>query len=180
MNEHAPRTDGHMRVEIGIDGKPYEVWDPRAAAAAPAAAPAPVASAMPGNAGAPDALRPAVDEGWQPAPVYQRGSAEAAVLAAPRRTTEFNHYATYSLGLGIFSLFLAAVLGVTGAGGIGVLASLALAAGGAYYGMRAHSAGLRGFCTNGRLGLVGLIISAIAALVGLVVFLRPLVMIATM
>jgi hypothetical protein len=93
------------------------------------------------------------------------------MLETPRRTMEFNHYAWYSLGLGGVA-FLGAVLGwIFNGAGMPAFIGLGFAGVGAYFGLRSHNAGLRGFCTNGRLGLAGLIVAVVAAagIVGLVV-----------
>jgi hypothetical protein len=84
---------------------------------------------------------------------------------------EMNHYAWFSIGLAVAAVIGLAVYWVTGSGGALPYATFAMGAAGSYYGMRAHNAGLRGFCTNGRMGLVGLVLSALAAVGTIVVVL---------
>jgi hypothetical protein len=91
------------------------------------------------------------------------------VLQAPRTSIELNHYAWYSIGLAVAAVIGLAVYSVTGSGGALPYATFAMGSAGSYYGMRAHNAGLRGFCTNGRLGLVGMVLSALAAVGTIVV-----------
>ena len=145
MNEHVPQGEGQRRTEIGLDGKPFEVWEP---------APQPIRATTP----------PPSPTDWVGDSYYPRGAAETAMLQTPRRSMELNHYAWYSLGLGGFA-FIGAVLGWAFRGaGMPIIVGLGFAAAGAYFGVRSHNAGLRGFCTNGRLGFAGIVVSIVAAL----------------
>jgi len=152
MNEHMPQGEGQRRVEIGLDGTPFEVWESVPQPRQPVSRPPAVMDSVDG-------------------PYFPRGTAETAMLETPRRTMEFDHYAWYSIGLG-GAAFIGAGLGWAFNGaGMPALVGLGFAAAGAYFGMRSHNAGLRGFCTNGRLGLAGVIVSGVAAagIVGFVV-----------
>lgn len=145
MAEQTPQGDGQRRVEIGIDGKPFEVWEPAPQAQQPFE-------------------RPLAPTDWAGGSHYSRGPAETAMLETPRTSMELNHFAWYSLGLGGFA-FIGAVLGWAFNGaGMPWYVGIGLAGVGAYFGMRSHNAGLRGFCTNGRLGLAGIVLSVVAAL----------------
>jgi len=152
MDEHAPNGEGQSRVEIGIDGKPFEVWEP---------APQPTQHVE----------RAPSSADWVGGSYYPRGPAETAMLQTPRMSMEMNHYAWFSIGLAVAAVIGLAVYWITGSGGALPYATFAMGAVGSYYGMRAHNAGLRGFCTNGRMGLVGLVLSALAAVGTIVVVL---------
>ncbi len=146
MNEHAPNREGQSRVEIGLDGKPFEVWEP---------APQPTQHL--------DRAPSSAD--WVGGSYYPRGPAETAMLETPRQSIEFNHYAWYSIGLAVAALIGLAVAWVTGTDGLRMLpmVSFVMAIAGGFYGMRAHNASVRGFCTNGGLGRAGIAISVLSA-----------------
>lgn len=117
---------------------------------------------------------------WVEAQASSRGASETAMLETPRRTMEFNHYAWYSLGLGGVA-FIGAMLGwIFNGAGMPWFIGLGFAGVGAYFGLRSHNAGLRGFCTNGRLGLAGFVLSAVAALGTVGVLIRSLVRVAAL
>lgn len=144
MYEQMPQGQGQRRVEIGLDGKPFEVWEP-------APQPTQPAERAPSSAD------------WVGGSYYPRGPAETGVLDTPRNSMQHNDFAWFAIGLAMASAIGVAVSWATGSGGMLWIASLAMASTGVYFGMRAHNAGLRGFCTNGRMGLIGLVASAIAA-----------------
>lgn len=155
MTEQTPQGDGQRRVEIGIDGKPFEVWEP---------APLPGQGVPQGQGGWTAAPGAPYTPAAMPGSYYPRGPAETAMLETPRTSMELNHYAWYSLGLGGFA-FIGAVIGWAFNGaGMPWYVGIGFAGVGAYFGMRSHNAGLRGFCTNGRLGLAGIALSVVAAL----------------
>lgn len=160
MNEHTPQGDGQHRVEVGIDGKPFDVWEP-------------------GPQFVPPAERAPVATDWVGGSYYPRGPSETAMLETPRNSMEFNHYAWYSLGLGGAPLLIAALAWSTHSGGLPWIVGLVMAGTGAYYGLRSHNAGVRGFCTNGRLGLAGLVVSILGGLATVSLILRVFVGIAT-
>jgi hypothetical protein len=153
MSEQGPQGQGQRRVEIGLDGKPFEVWEP-----------------------APQPTRPAErapsSADWVGGSYYPRGPAETAMLETPRQSMEFNHYAWYSLFLGGLPLIAAIVSLSLPGGGIEWTAALIMSAIGAYYGLRSHNAGVRGFCTNGRLGLAGFVLSLVGALATVAAIMR--------
>lgn len=162
MNEQMPQGEEQHRVEIGLDGKPFEVW-------APAPQPTQPAERAPSSAD------------WVGGSYYPRGPAETAMRETPRRSIEFNHYAWYSIFLGGLPLIAAIVsLSLPGGGGIEWTAALIMSAIGAYYGLRSHNAGVRGFCTNGRLGMAGFVLSIVAALATVAAIVRLFSTIPTM
>ncbi len=143
MTEQQGNTAGGARFELGLDGKPYEVWEP---------APSP----------APPARH---EQAWVSGSFHPRGAAESEMLQVPRISMEFNHFAWYSLGLGGFVLLFEVISWALNSGGLPWIMAFALAGVGFYFGMRSHNASLRGFCTNGGLGRAGLVVSILAALV---------------
>ncbi len=86
------------------------------------------------------------------------------MLQTPRRSMELNHYAWYSIGLAGCAAIGAIVLWLISSPGRLVIVWFILAGAGVYYGVRAHNAGIRGFCTNAVLGRLGLAISLLAIL----------------
>ena len=156
MNEHTAHGQGQKRTEIGIDGKPFEVWETTPHADHDGTAIEPGAWNRPRVADAPT--------DWVGGSYYPRGPAETAMLETPRTSMEFNNYAWFSIGLAVAAVIGLAVYWVTGSGGALPYATFAMGAAGSYYGLRAHNAGLRGFCTNGGMGLVGMVLSALTAL----------------
>jgi hypothetical protein len=145
MNEPMPGSQGQSRVEIGLDGKPFEVWEPAPQPPQPAERAPSSADCVGGS-------------------YYPRGPAETAMLETPRRSMEFNHYAWYSIGFAGFATMGAMVLWLIESPGRLTIIWFALAGAGAFYGMRAHNAGVRGFCTNAGVGRAGLAISLLASL----------------
>lgn len=144
MNEHVPQSDGQRPVEIGLDGKPFEVWQPSPQLSLPG----PTHSA----------------DDWVGGSYNPRGPAETAMLEIPRNSMEMNHFAWYSLGLGGFALIGALLGWIFNGAGMPFYVDLGFAGVGAYFGMRSHNAGIRGFCTNGGLGMAGIVVSIVAAL----------------
>jgi len=162
MSEHAPQGEGQRRIEVGLDGKPFEVWEP---------APQPPRHVEPAPSSA----------DWVGGSYYPRGPAETAMRETSRTSMEFNHYAWYSLFLGGLPLIAAVVsLMLPRGGGITWTAALIMAVIGAYYGLRSHNAGVRGFCTNGRLGLAGFVMSIVAVLATVAAMVRLFSAISTM
>jgi hypothetical protein len=145
MDEQTPQGEGQPRVEIGLDGKPFEAREP---------APQPPQHV--------ERAPSAAD--WVGESYYPRGPAETAMRETPRRSMEFNHYAWYSIGLAGSATLGAIVLWLISSPGRFVIVWFALAGAGAYNGVRAHNAGIRGFCTNAGLGRVGLAVSLLAVL----------------
>ena len=155
MNQQAPQGEGQSRVEIGIDGKPFEAWEP-----APQVVQRVERAPSPAD--------------WVGDSYYPRGPAETAMLETPRTSMEFNHYAWYSIFLGGLPL-IAAIVALSLPGGSGTMAwtaALIMSGIGAYFGIRSHNAAIRGFCTNGRLGLAGLLVSVVASIATIVVVVR--------
>ncbi|NYI42785.1 hypothetical protein [Demequina lutea] len=161
MNQQMPQGEGQRRVEVGLDGKPFEVWEPD---------PQPLPATTP----------PPSATDWVDGSYYPRGTAETAMLQTPRRSMEFNHYAWYSIGLAGFATSGAIVLWLIDRPGRLPIIWFALAGAGAYYGMRAHNAGVRGFCTNAGLGRAGLAISLLVVVALVVDLLRAFVFAASL
>ncbi len=164
MTEQPGNTADGARFEIGLDGKPYEVWS------------------RPGGGGGTLAVPPtAMDEsrfdvshpashgmtgGYvPPANAPSSGLAETSVLMTERRSMEFDHLAWYSLGLGGFAFVAQGISWLFVSGGMPWIVAFGFAGAGLSFGIRSHNASLRGLCTNGRLGRVGMAISVLAALV---------------
>lgn len=156
MVEQYSQGNGQSRVEIGLDGKPFEVWEPT-----PQPGPGmPAAGVGQWHPAQPPRVEPIVGGGSY----YPRGAAETEFLTTPRRTMEHNDFAWFAIGLSLFASVGAAVMWFVGGGTNLAIASMVMGAAGAYYGMRAHNAGLRGFCTNPGLGRVGMVLGALTAL----------------
>ncbi|PKQ19060.1 MAG: hypothetical protein CVT68_00525 [Actinobacteria bacterium HGW-Actinobacteria-8] len=172
MNEthNEPETD--RNVEIGIDGKPFEAWNPHSGAKTAStfhsASDGPLYGAdhfeghdVPHIDGAPP---------WAPEPVHSVIPAARDLASPPQSTHGGNSFAWLSIGLGSVALVsnLMALFGR--GGGLTWTGSLAFAAAGLYFGLRSGSVNSRGYSPQRSLRVAGVSISILAAVftVGLI------------
>jgi hypothetical protein len=167
MNEKHNEPETHRNVEIGLDGKPFEAWNPhsgdKTASSFHPAGDGPLYGAdhfeghdVPHSDGAPP---------WAPEPIHSGSPAAGEFDSPPQRIQEGNSFAWLSIGLGSIALVsnLMALFGR--GGGLTWTASFAFAAAGLYFGLRSGSVNSRGYSPERSLRVAGVSISILAAVV---------------
>ncbi|WP_291380230.1 hypothetical protein [Demequina sp.] len=166
MNEDQIDSERHKNVQMGIDGKPFEVWTPQVSETGPSSPP----PAQGGfththdNAG-PQYTSPAREvPAWEPEPTYERAPIVEESFPSSENTLARNSYAWLSIGLGGASLLSSLMVYFGTRGGLTWTASIALALAGLYFGLRSRSVNSRGFSPQSSLGIAGISISVLAVI----------------